>query len=248
MREYVDRLLQRGEMRVVEREVDPHHELAAVIKLSQAESELPILFRRVKGSHLSVVTNLYGSRQRLCEMIGAEDGNFARRWMALKAGMKPSATEFLKTVGAPNDLRDGTLSQLPQITYWERDAAPYFTAAIFLAKEPDTGVANLSFHRSMMVSDEELRIRLGTTRPHALSEESGGARRGPAGGAPHRHRARRVSRRRGFAPLRDRRALGRGPDPRPADRDAPLQDHRPHGPRGHRDRRRGRDNSECPAA
>ncbi|MGH7125004.1 MAG: UbiD family decarboxylase, partial [Stellaceae bacterium] len=47
--------------------------------------------------------------------------------------------------------------------YWERDAAPYFTAAIFLAKEPDTGVANLSFHRSMVVSDQELRIRLGTT-------------------------------------------------------------------------------------
>jgi len=77
--------------------------------------------------------------------------------------MKPSADEFLKPVAAPNDIREGKISELPQITYWERDAGPYFTAAIFLAKEPDTGVANLSFHRSMIVSDEELRIRLGTT-------------------------------------------------------------------------------------
>src|ERR1700676_1371848 len=163
MRDYVNKLTQRGEMRVVEREVDPHHELAAVTKLSQAESELPILFRRVKGSRFPVVTNLYRSRRRLCEMIGASDGHFPRRWLELKAGMKPTADEFLKPVAAPKDIRDGRISDLPQITYWEREAAPYFTAAIYLAKEPDTGVANLSFHRSMVVSDDELRIRLGTT-------------------------------------------------------------------------------------
>jgi len=163
MRDYVNALLRRGEMRVVEREIDPHHELAAVTKVSQAESEQPILFRRVKGSRFPVATNLYGSRRRLCEMVGAVDGHFPRRWLELKTGMKPSASEFLKPVAAPKEIRQGKISDLPQITYWERDAAPYFTAAIFLAKEPDTGVANLSFHRSMVVSDDELRIRLGTT-------------------------------------------------------------------------------------
>ena len=163
MRDYVERLVARGEMRIVEREVDPRHELAAVTKLSQAESELPILFRRVKGSAFPVVTNLYGSRARLCEMIGAADANFPRRWLELKSGMRPSASEFLRPVAKPADLRAGRLSDLPQVVYWERDAAPYITSAIYLAKEPDTGVANLSFHRSMYVSDGELRIRLGTT-------------------------------------------------------------------------------------
>jgi 4-hydroxybenzoate decarboxylase len=77
--------------------------------------------------------------------------------------MKPSAAEFLTSVPAPADLRAATLAALPQITYAEHDAGPYFTAAVFLAREPETGVANLSFHRSMVVSDDELRIRLGTT-------------------------------------------------------------------------------------
>jgi 4-hydroxybenzoate decarboxylase len=40
---------------------------------------------------------------------------------------------------------------------------PISPPAIFLAREPETGVANLSFHRSMVVSDDEVRIRLGTT-------------------------------------------------------------------------------------
>ena len=50
MRDYINELLRRGEVRVVEREVDPHHELAAVTKLSQAESEQPILFRDLVGT------------------------------------------------------------------------------------------------------------------------------------------------------------------------------------------------------
>ena len=57
----------------------------------------------------------------------------------------------------------GTLSDLPAITYHGRDAGPYFTSAIYLAKEPDSGVPNLSFHRSMYVNDSELRVRLGGT-------------------------------------------------------------------------------------
>ena len=83
MRDYVAKLLARGEMLVVEREVDPCHELAAVIKAAQAESDLPILFRTVRGSAMPVVSNLYGSRARLCEMIGAADGNYCTRWRKL---------------------------------------------------------------------------------------------------------------------------------------------------------------------
>jgi 4-hydroxybenzoate decarboxylase len=163
VRDYVGKLLARGEMRVVEREVDPRHELAAVVKASQAESDKPILFRRVRGSAMPVVSNLYGSRARLCEMIGAGQEGFPARWRALAQGLKPSAAEFLAPGPIPPDLRGGRLSDLPQITWAEHDTGPYLTAAVFLAREPDTGVANLSFHRSLMIGDDELRIRLGTT-------------------------------------------------------------------------------------
>jgi UbiD family decarboxylase len=72
---------------------------------------------------------------------------------------------------------DCRLSDLPLITYSERDAAPYFTSAMFLAKEPETGVQNLSFHRSMYVSDDELRCRLAPrhhlTLYHEKAERAG---------------------------------------------------------------------------
>lgn len=174
MRAYIESLLQRGEMRLVERDVDPRHELAAVIRRSQETSDLPLLFRNVRGARLPVVSNIYGSRRRLCDMIGAAPGQFPQRWHQIAGTLKPGRAALFESVPAPADTVDGRLSDLPQITYWERDAGPYFTAGIFLAREPDTGVANLSFHRAMSVNDSELRIRLGTThdltRYHAKAE------------------------------------------------------------------------------
>ena len=148
MRDYVARLEARGELRVVDREVDPRFELAAVTQRSQRESERPILFRRVKRTALPVVTNLYGSRRRLCELIGAGDGRFCRRWT--ESCGRPRSRPH-----GPSSPASGSRAgpALPQVTYCERDAAPYITAGVFLANEPETGVPNLSFHRAMHVSD-----------------------------------------------------------------------------------------------
>jgi len=162
MREYVERLLDEGRVRVVQREVDPRFELAAVTVRSQAESDAPILFRRVRGSQMPVITNVYGSRLRLCELIGAADGSFCRRWAELTGrGVRRVSSDAER--GASPEYDVASLAAVPHITYFEKDAGPYLTAGIFLAREPDTGVPNLSFHRCMMVDDRELRVRLGRT-------------------------------------------------------------------------------------
>ncbi len=162
MRAYIDTLLASGEMRIVEREIDGHFELAAVTHRSQHESDLPILFKRVKGSSFPVATNIFGSRQRLSNLIGADDGAFCRRWVELMR-QPGQALVSIPPSAVPANFKEIKLSDLPQITYHEKDAGPYITAGIFLAKDPATGVPNLSFHRCMHVSDAELRVRLGTS-------------------------------------------------------------------------------------
>jgi 4-hydroxybenzoate decarboxylase len=164
MRAYLDRLRGEGKLRVVEREVSGRNELAAVTQASQAESDAALLFRRVQGSRYPVMTNVFGSRPRLMKLIGASDGSFCRRWVELMRRRSPAP----EVVREPNDLDEIRIRDLPQITYFERDAGPYITAGIFLACEPDSGVANLSFHRSQIVSDTELRIRLGSS--HHLAQ------------------------------------------------------------------------------
>lgn len=183
MREYVENLLAEGRVRVVEREVDPRFELAAVTVRSQAESDLPILFRQVRGSNFPVVTNVYGSRPRLAEMVGARGVSFCERWQQIAQSPLPESLIPLSgsagAAFASPSVRAARLSDLPHITYFEKDAGPYITSGVFLANDPDTGVPNLSFHRAMMVSDDELRVRLGRTHDltayHAKAQSRGEA-------------------------------------------------------------------------
>ena len=179
MRRFIDDLARRGELAIVRRPVAPRHQLAAVTKAVQKAGEQAVLFETVEGTDLPVVSNLYGSHERLCRLIGAGDKTFCQRWIELtEACIAGRDADVLEPAPGRVDteFRSGKLSDLPAITYHARDAGPYFTSAIFLAREPDSGVPNLSFHRSMYVSDQELRVRLGSTHDLARYQAKAEAR------------------------------------------------------------------------
>lgn len=179
MRRFIDDLRARGELATVARPVSPQHQLAAVTKAVQRAGEQAVLFERVEGTAFPVVSNLYGSHERLCRLIGAGDETFCRRWIELTdACLAGRDADVLEPAPASveAEFRDGKLSDLPAVTYHARDAGPYFTSAIFLAREPDSGVPNLSFHRSMQVSDQELRVRLGSSHDLARYQAKAEAR------------------------------------------------------------------------
>ena len=69
MRQLIEQMAGSGELLVVEREVDPRFELAAVTKRVQQTGDQGVLFRNVAGTPLPVVSNLYGSHDRLCRLI-----------------------------------------------------------------------------------------------------------------------------------------------------------------------------------
>ena len=161
MRAWVERLAEAGELLTVDRPVDPRFELAAVTKRAQEAGNRPLLFRNVRGTRLQAVTNLYADAARLRQLVPAAEGPFAAAYAAAVDAAEARVEPPSIAAPAPDDLQQGSLPDLPLITYHERDAGPYFTAAIALAEDPDTGVPNLSFHRCMYVGPNELRLRLG---------------------------------------------------------------------------------------
>jgi len=167
LREWLSRIDSQADLARVRRSVSPQHELAAVTKAIQKSGEKAVLFDHVAGASMPVASNLYGSHKRLCELIGASEDAFCAKWNELTENMPEDWRQVIKTVDRPDDLVSGKLSDLPGITYHGRDAGPYITSAIYIAREPDTGVPNLSFHRSMQVSNDELRIRLGSSHDMA---------------------------------------------------------------------------------
>ncbi|MCC7411471.1 MAG: UbiD family decarboxylase [Gammaproteobacteria bacterium] len=170
MRAFVDELQRAGELDIVDRAVDPRYELAAVTRAAQRRSARALLFSNVRGTGMPVVTNLYSGRRRLAGLIGADEDDFCRRWNAhVDAAARRTAPATEPMTPAPL-LRAGRLRDLPLIHYHGRDAGAYFTSAVYLARDPDTGVANLSFHRSLVVDDGELRVRLGSTHDLAACQ------------------------------------------------------------------------------
>ena len=168
MREWVNRLAEAGELLTVDREVDPRFELAAVTKRAQQAGNRPILFRDVKRTGIQVVSNLFADAERLRRRVPVAEGPFAAAYASMLDAAEARVEPPTIMAPAPQDLRQGQLRDLPLITYHEHDAGPYFTAAIVLALDPDTGVPNLSFHRAMYAGPRELRLRLGDS--HDLTD------------------------------------------------------------------------------
>ncbi|HTP82236.1 MAG TPA: UbiD family decarboxylase [Alphaproteobacteria bacterium] len=176
MRAYLESLLAAGRVRIIEREVSGRFELAAVTARSQQESDDALLFRKVAGSAHPVITNLFGSRRRLIDLLPGEVPGFCQRWTALMAAPVPAPAPV---IAEEPDLQTLKLSDLPAITYFETDAGPYITAGVFLARDPASGVPNLSFHRGQIISDREIRIRLGDSH-HLTRYQEAAERKGEA--------------------------------------------------------------------
>jgi 3-polyprenyl-4-hydroxybenzoate decarboxylase len=92
----------------------------------------------------------------------------------------------------PDDLDEIRIRDLPQITYFERDAGLHHRRCLS-RREPDSGVANLSFHRSQIISDTELRIRLGSSPHPRNTKPRPRPQRAARGRHPHRRAARSCS-------------------------------------------------------
>ncbi len=142
----------------VRREVDPKFELAAVTRRVQLGPNLPVLFEKVRGTPFRVVSNVYGNYAIVARMLGTALSGVAATWAALMADQGAPAPAA--PGGAAPAAREVPFAEVPHVTYCEKDAGPYLTASVVLARDPDTGVPNLSYHRMQIIDATELRARL----------------------------------------------------------------------------------------
>jgi UbiD family decarboxylase len=177
LRALVDYLRRQQKLLVVEREVDPRFELNAVIRKIQAGANLPVLFKHVRGTRFPVLSNALGNYGLVAQLLGVEIGRLAARWAELSMPNAAPVTEEHPSV--TTDWHEISLDDLPHIVFCEKDAGPYITAGVVIARDPDTEVVNLSYHRLQMIGPEELRGRLSTSgdlyRIQQIAESKGKA-------------------------------------------------------------------------
>jgi UbiD family decarboxylase len=145
----------------VSREVSPLYETAVIVAKLEEKMKSPILlFRNVRGCRFPLVTNVCGSMGRLALALDCPLRMVAERYAA---ACESTIAPQIEPRGAvhENVLRSGEvdLGLVPQLVYHLGDSEhPYITAAIVVARDPETGKANLSYHRLMIAGKDSTGI------------------------------------------------------------------------------------------
>lgn len=145
----------------VSHEVDPDYEITALAMELERRGERPVLwFERVRGTRFPIVTNVFADRRRFARALGVPLDALAEEWLVRGDRRIPPVLH------ASGPIRDVSLTGaavnlglLPAFRHFSEDAGPYVTNGIVVAKDPDTGVRNASFHRMQVRG----RTRLGTS-------------------------------------------------------------------------------------
>ncbi|MGY3693048.1 2,5-furandicarboxylate decarboxylase 1 [Bradyrhizobium sp. USDA 3240] len=165
MRGLVTALEASGELHRVTRQVDAKFELGAVLSLRDRGPSL--FFEHVGNATMPVVGNLLTSRERFARGLGvAVDKLDAKCLGALKSPIHP----VVVSDGPVQDIiHQGSIdlaALLPVPTWFEREAAPYITAGVIIAKDPETGQRNVSIARLRL--EGGARIMAGIAKNHHL--------------------------------------------------------------------------------
>jgi 2,5-furandicarboxylate decarboxylase 1 len=147
--------------------ISPRYEITALLTQLEKKKRFPLLFcENVTGSNASVVINVQASRRLMAMALECRPEELAQRFSERQSKPIPPV-EISKGAPVHEVIKTGDevdLTQVPLLTHYDVNAAPYMTAGIVVARDPDTGVRNTSYNRLMMAGKRELRIFMAVGR------------------------------------------------------------------------------------
>jgi 2,5-furandicarboxylate decarboxylase 1 len=146
----------------VRRAVDPKWELSAVQKRLEADGELPVLvFDRVSGHTMPVVSNLFASKAHLALALDTSPENVVERFGNAQRDRIPPrvvTSGAVKDVVLTGDRAD--LRVLPIVTHCEKDAGAYLSSGMTIVRDPDSGALNAGIYRNLVLSPKSLTMNM----------------------------------------------------------------------------------------
>lgn len=160
LRAFLNTLEQHGRLVRLPRPVHPHTHLAALI-LEAQERHHAIVFENVVASDMPVVANVIGDRAMLALALGVEPAKAVSTFLARSRQRIPPVLVDDAPVQEVVRLGDEVdLTRLPLVVHSEKDAGPYITAGLVIARDPQSGVRNVSYNRMMLRGRNETGIRM----------------------------------------------------------------------------------------
>ncbi len=139
-----------GELIRVREPLEPRFEIAALLKETHGRGR-PVLFERVAGwPGVRIAGNLLASRALAARALGTSEERLVETYVERSGqGVPPvRATEVPAQEVVHRQPADvGAL--LPLLTHHEKDAGPFLTCGMVLARDPVSGMRGMGVHRMM---------------------------------------------------------------------------------------------------
>ena len=188
LRSFLKLLEQKGLLKVIEQPLDPKLEIPEIHLRTIERGGPALLFKNPKGANFPLVTNLFGTQERVDLAFGNRPKKFvqdlvkladdllppklSKMWPAvglakqgLNVGMKnisPAKAPIMESGPLPP-----ALSRLPITTSWPEDGGPFMTLPLVYTEHPKTGHHNLGMYRIHVYDDS-------TTGMHWQIHKGGG--------------------------------------------------------------------------
>jgi 2,5-furandicarboxylate decarboxylase 1 len=163
LREFLDHLENQGDLLKIDEALSPIHEIHAVLKYVDKGAGPAVLFPNVRGYQVPVVGNLLGRRRRLAMALGVEEEQIVEEYYRRR-----------QQIHKPRVVADGPIKEvviqdeiditkvIPVLTHHAKDAGPYFSSAVTIARDPETGVQGMGIHRIQVKDQNTLGLFLAT--------------------------------------------------------------------------------------
>lgn len=154
LRDWLDHLGARDRLAVIKPRAGLRFELAAIAK--RLDGRKATVFPRPDGHAIPVVSGLVSDRGWMAEAMGREPGEILEYFQ--DAALNPIPWQEVDTAPVHEVVhRTVDLSALlPLPTHNEHDSGPYISAGLLIARNPRTGVQNVSIHRLQLSGPNRL--------------------------------------------------------------------------------------------
>ena len=193
LRDFIQQLEKRGELKRISRAIDPRLEMTEVCDRTLRTGGPALLFENPTGHSIPVLANLFGTAERVALGMGADSVAALREVGSLLAALKePEAPQGVKDAWhklplfkkvldmAPKLVKQAPcqekvieagavdLATLPIQTCWPEDAGPLITWALVVTRGPHKPRQNMGIYRQQVIGRNKVIMRWLTHRGGAL--------------------------------------------------------------------------------
>lgn len=151
---------ERSDVVRIKEPVAREYEISTLMMDLEKKQKYPVVvFENVAGSEFPVLTNALAPRSRLALAMGVEEADLANEY-GRRIQLRPGVKKMRKAPFQANYLTGSEidLTKFPILTHFPIDAGPYITSGLCVAKDPETGVETLGFHRMQLKGPDKLGI------------------------------------------------------------------------------------------